>query len=209
MLPGAGIEAGDFANHGMVTALHGRGFDVDVVAAQPALDVYLDGSIATVLHRTIIEPALAQGYSRFWFLGISLGGMGALLYAGAYAANVQGLILLAPFLGTQGTIAALAAAGGFASVSASNSAITAAEGQMLAWLQDYLTRRPINPALYLGYGRADRFARGHRMLAGTLPADRVVTEAGGHDWDTWLLLWHRVLDASPFAASGGGRLSWG
>lgn len=197
MLPGAGIDASAFAEQGLVQALQVREPAVDVIAAQPALDLYLDGSVADVLHRSIIEPALAQGYSRFWFLGISLGGMGALLYASGYACHVEGLFLLAPFLGTQGTVAEIAEAGGFASWSAPGSIATTTEGRMLVWLQDFLKSGARDPALYLGYGDADRFAQGHRMLGEKLPYDCVVTEAGGHDWDTWRLLWRRMLETVP------------
>jgi hypothetical protein len=69
---------------------------------------------------------------------------------------------------------------------------------MLVWLQDYLVKRPALPALYLGYGGEDRFAPGHRLLAGYLPDDCVVSAEGGHDWDTWLTLWQLVLDRRLF-----------
>ena len=205
MLPGAGSEATEFAERGMVAAVRRRGLPVDIVAAQPALELYLDGSVAHALHRGIVEPALAEGYARLWLLGISLGGMAGLLYVSHHAALAEGLVLLAPFLGTQGTIAAIAAAGGFAARSAPDAAITATERRIVAWLQDFLTRRPLAPRLYLGYGQADRFARGHRMLADRLPADRVVAEEGAHDWDTWLTLWDGVLDLAPFPASSGDK----
>jgi hypothetical protein len=52
--------------------------------------------------------------------------------------------------------------------------------------------------VYLGYGSADRFARGHRMLGDILPAPRVMVADGGHDWLAWLALWQRMLDAAPF-----------
>jgi pimeloyl-ACP methyl ester carboxylesterase len=202
MLPGVGIEAGDFAEHGLVAALHRRGLAVDVVAARPALDLYLDGTFAAELQDTVVAPAQAAGYARIWFLGISLGGMGALLYASARAAPVEGVVLLAPFLGTQGTVAEVAAAGGLAAWSPEGSAATDAERRMLLWLQDFVANPPAAPAIYLGYGRDDRFARGHTLLADRLPRDRVVTVAGGHDWDTWATLWRTVLDAEPFAKCG-------
>lgn len=205
MLPGAGFAASAFANEGMVEAVHERGLAADVAAADPDIDLYLDGSIARALDHAIVEPALAQGYSRVWFLGVSMGGMGALLYASVYAARVEGLVLLAPFLGTKGTIAEIEAAGDLASWSAARSDATATEIRMLAWLQDFLARQPVLPTLYLGYGRGDRFALGHRMLAESLPRACVVTEEGGHDWATWLALWRRVLDASPFTAGCGGQ----
>lgn len=209
MLPGAGVEVADFARHGMVEAVHKRGLAVDIVAVQPALDLYLEGTVADALHRTIVKPALADGYARLWFLGISLGGMGALLYAGHHATCVEGLVLLAPFLGTRGTVAAIAAAGGFASPSAPDAATTVTEERMLRWLRDYLAAGSPNPRLYLGYGRADRFAQGHRMLADSVLADRVKVDEGGHDWDTWLSLWECVLDAEPFATPSEGGAKGG
>jgi pimeloyl-ACP methyl ester carboxylesterase len=198
MLSAAGIDAADFDAHGLVAAVHRRRLPVDVVAARPALDLYLDGTVATELHRIVIAPARARGYRRIWLLGISLGGMGALLYASTQPEAVEGLVLLAPFLGTQGTVAEIAAAGGLGGWAAEGSAATTPERQLLLWLQRFLAAPPARPAVYLGYGLADRFVRGHTMLAERLPRDRVVTAAGGHDWETWRTLWHAVLDAEPF-----------
>jgi pimeloyl-ACP methyl ester carboxylesterase len=200
MLPGVGFEAEAFASHGLVAATHGRGWPVDIVAANPQLDLYLEGGIASALHREIVEPARAQGYARIWLLGVSLGGMGALLYASEHAAAIEGVVLLAPFLGTQGTIAELAKAGGLRSWSAASSAATQTERRVLTWLQTYLAARPASPALYLGYGHADRFAQGHRMLAACLPEAHVHTAGGGHDWDTWRTLWQSLLDAAAARA---------
>jgi alpha-beta hydrolase superfamily lysophospholipase len=64
------------------------------------------------LHDAVIAPGMARGYRRLWLLGISVGGMGALLYTAARFASVDGLVLLAPFLGTPGTLAEVSAAGG-------------------------------------------------------------------------------------------------
>ena len=200
MLPGIGFEAEAFASRGLVAAMHGRGWPVDIVAADPQLDLYLEDSIAAALHREIVEPARAQGYARIWLLGVSLGGMGALRYASEHAAAIKGVVLLAPFLGTQGTIAELAEAGGFHAWSAASSAATPTERRVLSWLQTYLAVRPATPALYLCYGHTDRFARGHRMLAACLPKAHVHTATGGHDWNTWCTLWERLLDAATGGA---------
>jgi pimeloyl-ACP methyl ester carboxylesterase len=209
MLPGAGIEAADFAANGMIAAVHERGLAVDITATRPDQALYLDGGVAAQLHDAIVNPARVAGYKHIWLLGISLGGMGALLYADQYEAHLDGIILLAPFLGTQGMIAEIGQAGGLGAWSPS-AATPAIEGRMLAWLQKYLTRRPLHPKLYLGYGEADRFARGHRLLAAELPAEHVTTDAGGHDWKTWLALWHGLLDNRAFAAqldgTAGGRI---
>ena len=36
------------------------------------------------------------------------------------------------------------------------------------------------------------------MLARQLPAERVVTLPGGHDWETWLRLWRTLLAKGLF-----------
>jgi pimeloyl-ACP methyl ester carboxylesterase len=198
MLPGAGMAAQDFAAHGMVSLAQDHDPGVDIIAARLTLDLYLDDQAGAALHRVIIEPALAQGYAQIWLLGISLGGMGALLYAALHQNLVDGIVLLAPFLGTPGTIAGIEAAGGLPHWTP-NAATTTPETRMLTWLRDFIARAPPSPNLFLGFGEADRFARGHRLLAARLPPARVVTRPGGHDWETWAALWRRLLDAGALA----------
>lgn len=205
MLPGVGCEAEAFAAHGFIASLHARGAAIDVIAARPPLDLYLDGNIDAALHETVIAPALARGYERLWLLGISLGGMGALLYAAAQRVAVDGVVLLAPFLGTPGTIAEIVSAGGIPAWSAPASRATGGERTALLWLQDYIVRSLADPALYLGYARQDRFAPGHRLLAQHLPSERVVAIEGGHDWNSWAMLWGRLLERCPWAAKPGAR----
>ena len=193
MLPGAGIAAEDFAAQGLVAAAQRDLPGLEIIALRPSLDLYLEGNIAPVLHEGVIAPALASGIRRIWLLGISLGGMGALLYASAYPELVEGLVLLAPFLGTHGTIAELTRAGSFDRWAAEGSEATAPERQLLAWLQGHLHGGATSPRIFLGYGERDRFAGGHRLLAAQLPATQVVRVDGGHDWAAWTEAWTRIL----------------
>jgi pimeloyl-ACP methyl ester carboxylesterase len=197
MLPGAGMAAEDFFTHGLVAASHDRHRETDIIAARPDLDLYLDGNAAAALHSAVIAPALAKGYAQIRLLGISLGGMGALLYAALHEQHIAAIFLLAPFLGTPGTIAEVEAAGGLPNWKP-GAVPTAPEARMLIWLQAYLARPEARPNLTLGYGTKDRFARGHQMLAAQLPEENVFTHPGGHDWETWLPLWRRMLDATSW-----------
>lgn len=199
MLPGIGMAADDFVARGFISAVHDRKLPIDIIVAQPELDLYLEGEIARNLHDTIISPAMARGHRRLWLLGISVGGMGSLLYTAAQFASVDGLVLLAPFLGTPGTLAEVSSAGGIRSWSPQESRATSVERKLLLWVQNFLAHSPTGPALYLGYGRRDRFAMGHDLLAQHLPRQRVVVGEGGHDWETWASLWLRLLERRPFA----------
>ncbi len=198
MLPGAGIEAEDFGAHGLVAKAQASGSAIDVIAVRPEVDLFLEGRIGAALHEAVILPARNAGNRRIWLLGISLGGMGALLYATDHAEFVEGVVLLAPFLGTHGTMAEVAQAGGFTSWSAATSAATAPERNMLGWLQQYLRAGATSPRLFLGHGERDRFAGGHRLLAAELPRDRVALVGGGHDWPAWTEAWEAILARSPF-----------
>ena len=151
MLPGAGIEAEDFAAQGLVagTAQADRRI-VDVIATKPDQTLYLEGAVAPVLEEAVIAPARAAGYTRLWLLGISLGGMGALSYAAARPANIEGLILLAPLVGTHGTMAEVISAGGFAGWRPDASIATPPERQILSWLQTRLGGAP-GPQIWLGH----------------------------------------------------------
>lgn len=203
MLPGVGIAAEDFAVYGFLDAVGARGLPVDILAARPDLDHYLEHTIAAEIETVLVAPARAEGYRRIWLLGLSLGGMGALLYARAHPEAVQGVILLAPFLGTPGMLAEVRRAGGLASWQPGEIATNDAERALLDWLRAYATGGSSRPPLYLGYARGDRFAEGHAMLAAHLRPDRVLVTDGGHDWTSWTRLWQLVLETQPFAVADG------
>jgi pimeloyl-ACP methyl ester carboxylesterase len=198
MLPGAGIAAEDFAARGLVAAAQRSLPALEIVALRPDLDLYLEGNIAPVLHEDVIIPALAAGIRRIWLLGLSLGGMGALLYASEFPDLVEGVVLLAPFLGTHGTIAELNRAGSLDQWVEDGSAATAPERRLLTWLQELARTGATGPRIFLGHGARDRFAAGHRLLAATLPASQVVLVEGGHDWTAWSDAWAAILARKPF-----------
>lgn len=199
MLPGAGITAEDFATQGFIAAAQANQPALDIIALRPDLDLYLDGTVGPVLHDGVIAPAITAGISRVSLLGLSLGGMGALLYASDYPDLVEGIVLLAPFLGTHGTMAELTRAGRIADWTADASIATAPERQLLTWLQSQLAAGRNHPRLWLGHATGDRFAAGHRLLAAALPPSQVVQVDGAHDWAAWTTAWHSILARNPFA----------
>ena len=212
MLPGAGHGADDFVRAGFIAELRERNLQVDVLAVDAHSHFYLDKSIVTRLHEEVIAPALVArpAPASLWLLGISLGGMGASLYARAHPGTVAGLVLLAPFFAVRGTIAEVTRAGGLAQWQPGAVAADDEERLLLQWLKAYRADRPGDssagladavPAIRLGYGTNDRYAPASSLLEARLPAAQVATVAGGHDWDTWIVLWRQLLDRGLFAGS--------
>lgn len=200
MLPGAGDSADAFARHGFVRALRDASIAADVAMVGANLGHYLERQFPARLARDVIDPARRRGVTRVWLLGISLGGMGALLYARERSAEVTGVVLLAPFLAVRGTIASVHDAGGLAHWEPGEIAPHDDERLLLAWLKRYPGDGNA-PRLYLGYGESDRFAPASALLERMLPANHVVMDDGAHDWPTWLRLWTRLLALGIFFES--------
>lgn len=201
MLPGARDTPEDLVQHGFIRAVRERGLPVDVVAADAHMDYYIEQKVIERVAADIIEPARARGYSRIWLMGISLGGLGAMAYSRAHPADIEGVILLAPFLGTRGLIAEVVRAGGLNQWQPGEIKADDDERSLLAWLKSYRADAASLPGIYLGYGIDDRFAPASVLLAERLPARRVAALKGGHDWDTWMALWRELLDRGLFLPS--------
>lgn len=198
MLPGAKNTPQQMVGNGFVSALRERHLPVDVLVLNAHVDLYLNrADIENLLHDTLDEVR-KQGYRRIWLLGISLGGTGVMICATQRTAEVEGVLLLAPFLGTRGIIAEVEAAGGLHRWSAGEIDIRDHERALL----EQIRLSPLNtdafPRIFLGYGREDRYRGASTLLSANLPQHRVSVVHGGHDWPTWKLLWSDLLDMKPF-----------
>ena len=208
LLPGIYGHASEFASEGFVDAVRARGLAVDVALADATFPFYRDRDIAIRLDADVVAPALARGIRHFWFAGISLGGLGSLIYANESRADlpaatrprIDGLLLIAPYLGERSIVAEVTASGGLAGWAPTGTIPHDDDDRHLwQWLKTLTIERRQQqlPLVYLGSGVDDRFAAAHRLLAAALPADHVFTAPGGHDWDAWRAVWPRMLDAAP------------
>ena len=178
--PGAYDGAQSFVDQGFAVAVAKRGTSLDLLFVDLEMAHLQDRGPIERLRSEIILPARTAGAST-WLGGISLGGLLALDYASSYPGEVDGLCLLAPYLGNRMLID---------EVAAGRLAEFDAEHRIWRYIKSQIHAAPI----YLGYGRQDRFSRAHDLMAATLPAKRVDVVDGGHDWRTWFELWERFLD---------------
>ncbi|HTV97406.1 MAG TPA: hypothetical protein VME42_15485 [Steroidobacteraceae bacterium] len=190
-LPGAFHAAEDFVQAGFDAEVRKRGLDIDLEFLPLELDHLGDRSIIGRLAREILEPARRQGGS-LWIGGISLGGLFALDYAATDCGPWDGLCLLAPYLGNRMLIAEIDRAGGVAAWQPG--ALAESDEERRIWRFIQACRAGSRP-VHLGYGREDRFARAHGLMAQALPAEAVHVVAGGHDFAAWSTLFGRFLDS--------------
>ncbi len=168
MLPPAKACAQDLVDQGFVLAIRELALALDVALVDADADYYLEGNIGERLAADVLAPMRADGYARIWLMGISLGGYGCIALARRHAAELEGVILLAPFLGSRDP-----------------KALDPADETWFA-------------CTYLGFGTHDRYAAASELLARQLPAERVVKIAGGHDWQTWIRVWRALLTKPLF-----------
>ncbi len=190
-LPGAYHTAQDFLTAGFAEAVRARRLNLDLIFVDMDLAHVGDRSVLGQLRSDIVLPARSAGVS-LWLGGISLGGLMALDYAASHPDELDGLCLLAPYLGNRILTAEIAQAPGIAAWQPGELAETDEERRIWRYIKN---RRAAARPLYLGFGEADRFSAAHKLLAGTLPVDRVNVIAGGHEWVTWSRLWENFLDS--------------
>lgn len=195
MLPGAYSRAREFVDEGLVDALRQRQRPVDVVLADAGIEHYIEGTVLQQIHADVLLPARERG-QRVWLLGVSLGGLFAMGLAARHPQAVDGLLVLAPYLGRRTLLAQIDAAGGLpAWAQQPPQADDLIEHEVWRWL----ARGGAAQGLHLGYGLDDRFADAHRRLAALLPAGRSQALPGGHDWPVWRALWQQALDQGLLA----------
>jgi pimeloyl-ACP methyl ester carboxylesterase len=189
-LPGAYHLAQDFLDAGFAAAVSQRQIPLDLNFVDLELQHLGDRSEIERLRSELVLPARVSG-AQVWLAGISLGGLFALDYAATYPNEFDGLCLFAPYLGNRMLIREITAAGGLTAWEPGELAEADQERRIWRYLKTNAKSQP----LCLGYGRDDRFAAAHALMAENLPVDSVDIVAGGHDWRAWTMLWENFLDS--------------
>jgi pimeloyl-ACP methyl ester carboxylesterase len=192
LLPAAYTGPEEFLREGFVRAARERVLPVDLVFVELRLQHLTDRTILRRLRHEVVLPARALGCRSIWMGGISLGGFVAIAYAERYPDEVDGLCLLAPYLGNHIVTSEIERANGVHEWQPGELADDDDERRIWRFIKAHRTRPS---PLHLGFGRDDRFADSHRLMAAALAPESVDVVPGGHEWPAWLRLWENFLDA--------------
>jgi len=201
-LPGRYSSAASFQTEKFIEIARDAGLDMDMVAVDAHLGYYYRRTLLARLSEDVIGPAKKRGYSRFWVLGISLGGLGGLWFDTSVPGELEGLILLSPYLGDSEIVAEVAASGGIRAWHAPHVGKESIQRGIWKMLKNYEDLQRSRGRLFLGYGLSDAFAESNGMLAELVPAGQVFTVEGGHDWPTWRTLWEIMLKCPELQRDG-------
>lgn len=187
-LPGRGDTMAAYEEAGILTTMREAGVKADAIIVDAHLGYYFKRTVVERLRADVLLPARQQGYRRIVVVGVSLGGLGALLLERDHPGSADALVLLAPYLGEkEAFFGRITAAGGPRAWAAGREPLVGSvEEQLWTFLG---TKTSALPPTWLSSGREDKYRRGHLLFATLLPAARVTAIEGGHDWKTWHALW--------------------
>lgn len=190
-LPGRWSRVEEFEREGFFEIARKRWPQACLVAPDLHLGYYKNQSIARRLHEDVILPARRSGVTQVRIVGISMGGLGALIYDVEYPGNADELILLSPFVGEEEALQEIEAAGTLQNWQPGT--IAERDFTRKLWLrlrENRLSGKEKSPTpILLGCGTEDRLAPSNRLFAKEfLKPEAQTWIPGNHDWPTWRLL---------------------
>lgn len=204
VLPGRGDNLQALSRSGIAAAIQSVRPATDVVLVELTLPYYTARVAPQRLHDEVVEPARHKGYRSIWITGASMGGMGAILYDARYPDSIDGMILLAPYLGERDLITEIEQAGGLRGwqPGAFDPGTDAGWPRGL-WqhLQTWASKPQRTERVWLAYGERDRLRYAMPGLESVLKDDHVLRVGGGHAWSVWTPAARRLLELDARAAA--------
>ncbi len=186
-LPGRGSDMNDFKKYGLLETIKSGGLPVDCISADANIFYYMDRSLSTRLDADVFSKAELSNYKNYWFIGNSMGALGAFLYVQKHPGKIKGIILLGPFLGEGQVPDEIERSGGLlrweSKVPAGSDYIRDIWVYLKNCIQDTEGKYP---RIVFIAGKNDRYHKIQDLAAQALPADMVFWSQGDHDWDAWI-----------------------
>lgn len=196
LMPGMLNLPDAYVRHGFTRDALAASRRCDLVALDAHDGYYRAGTLTPRVGEDVLIVAEQRGYEEIWIVGSSMGGMGALLVAQAYPDRIDGVVLFAPWFGHTRLLRAIEDAGGLAVWEGRDE--RGDQADLWRWLRGYATRPEAMPPLYMGIGDEDGTRLGFDLVAAHLPETRRGHAPGGHAWDTWRVMWQRLLASPPW-----------
>lgn len=188
-LPGRWSRLEEFEREGFFEIARKRWPHAQLVAADLHLGYYKNKTAARRLQEDVILPARCSGAKHVRVVGISMGGLGALIHDTEYPGQVDELILLSPFLGEEEALREIEAAGGLKNWRPGPLAEGDFSRKLWLRLRENQLARATPTKVLLGCGTEDRLATSNRLFAKEfIKSDEQRWIPGGHDWPTWRAL---------------------
>ncbi|MEM6454144.1 MAG: hypothetical protein AAF772_03535 [Acidobacteriota bacterium] len=200
IVPGFFSLPKDIGRHDFPQVVDELGLSIDLVGVDLHIKYANRGTLWERLSTDVVEPARAAGYEEIWMGGMSFGGFATIAYAARNAADLDGMVLLAPYVGGSRALNEIRAAGPLENWTP-NPPLKPGKDlrKMWRWYQDWAQQDPATrPLIFLGYGDDDDLAEANQLFARNLDREHVYVRTGGHDWPVWRDLFRDILQDEAF-----------
>jgi len=205
-LPGRGDTPIAFEKADFPEILAASSTPMDAVAVDAHLGYYISGLLAERVYQDILLPYRNRGYRKFFLVGTSLGGYGALWVNHEHEALISGLILIAPYLGDHSVVKQVDEAGGMDLWRIALDHEPSKDEFPWVWLDKL--RAAGNGSIesvILGFGVKDKFRPAAEIAAKAILEPFVFRVAGAHNWKAWTEVWRTILSSSAWSSLVGPR----
>lgn len=193
-LPGRWSLVSEFEREGLFQIAEEKWPDASLIAPDLHLSYYKNQTASQRLHQDIILPARQSGVEKIRLVGVSMGGLGALIYDIEHPGVIDEIYLLAPFLGTEEVIAEITSAGSLRKWNPGEVPQKDFSRRLWLGLREKWLGQGNRPTIYLGCSTEDRLAPSSRLLAREfLHESKTTWLPGGHDWPEWRSLFAKML----------------
>jgi len=197
VLPGFGADAKDLQKHGIADAVHKHWPEADVLLTSATFAYYKHRNVISRLDEDVVGPARLQGYKQIWLAGASVGGMGVLFYEYAHPGEMAGLVLLAPWLGSSGTLEEIRNAGGVSGWDPGPVPTDVNDDNYQHELWRVAKHWSADPAsagrVWLICGTDDRLRATSELLAPAIAPSHFLELPGGHHWETFVAATDKII----------------
>jgi len=193
LLRGFGGRISYFEDNGWIEAASAASTYADFVAPDAHYGYFANKTFIERLREDVIKPAMQKGYKEIWLAGISMGGMGSILYSNTYPNDISRLYLFAPYLGDGKVQEEIRVSGGLQKWQCDLENIQNWQYSLWLRLQDIVTDPERRVKLFIGFGDRDKLD-GHDLLARHLPSNYHVKIPGGHKDTVFRELWGIILE---------------
>ncbi len=198
LLPGLGMDVEDYQSQGVIEKIRACNRDAEIIAADAYLAYYRNEETDIRLYEDVIKPAQVRGKTKIWLVGTSLGGLGSLIYRLSRPQDLQGIVIMAPYLGKEEDLKL------YLNAQVKGDEIDPESIQNPVFLELWQSLEQTGkaqPEIVMGYGQQDKFAYLQDWAAGQLPQDKVVVTEGEHKWVVWNTIWAETLGRSNLCVS--------
>lgn len=197
LLRGYGNDINYFDKNGWREKLQQRYPAYSIIVPDLHYGYYKEGIFFKRLYDDVIVPAKQSGIKSIWLVGISMGGLGAILTSEYAMDDIKRLFLIAPYLGNGTIKRQIEKIDRLSKLDGQQDNQSKWQLKLWSHLNERTKAEKTTIPIYIGYGEQDNMP-GLKYLATALPKQQIISVPGGHTDDVFTSVFELMLQRGFF-----------